>query len=304
MQTLFYFDNNPKCTIWDGMWTTRTIKQELEACEIESPPRELFLSYLPKEGKIVDAGCGFGKWVIYLKQRGYDIVGIDSSELAVAKLKNFDESLQVELGDILDIHYPDSSLDAYISMGVIEHFEDGPTSALKEAYRVLKPNGLIFVSVPTVNVIRKLVRRPLRNAINEIPNSIWKLKLALGGLKRHSIRTATNAILPETIRGLLLEKGSRYYHFIEYRYSKAELEDFLKQTGFEVIEMIPHDFYDSKDHAIGLVMEFRFLGALNGVNFQLTPLGKLVSRTLDKISPWIACSSVICVGRSLKKSTT
>ena len=131
MQKRFRFDDNPECTIWDTMWTTRTIEQELEACDIESPPRELFLSYLPKEGKIVDAGCGFGKWVIYLKQRGYDIVGIDNSELAVAKLKDFDESLQVELGDILYIHYPDNSFDAYVSMGVVEHFEDGPTPALK-----------------------------------------------------------------------------------------------------------------------------------------------------------------------------
>jgi hypothetical protein len=158
--------------------------------------------------------------------------------------------------------------------------------------------------VPTVNVIRKLVRRPLRNAINEIPNSIWKLKLALGDLKRHSLRAAISAILPETIKGLLLVKGSRYYHFIEYRYSKAELEDFLKQTGFEVIETIPHDFYDSKDHAIGLVEDFPYLEARNGVNHQLTPLGKLISRALDKISPWIACSSVICVGRSLKGIAT
>jgi len=304
MQILFYFDNNPKCTIWDDMWTKRTIEQELDACEIESPPRELFLSYLPKEGKIMDAGCGLGKWVIYLKQRGYDIVGIDDSELAVAKMKSFDESLQVELGNILDIHYPDSSIDAYISMGVIEHFEDGPTSVLKEAYRVLKPGGLIFVSVPTENIMRKLIRRPIRTAIYAIPNSLMKLRSALGDLKRHSLRAAIGAIMPETIKGLLLERASRYYHFIEYRYSKAELEDFLKQTGFEVIETIPHDFYDSKDHAIGLLEDFPFLGARKGVNHQLNPLGKLISRTLDNISPWIACSSVICVGRSLKKSTT
>ena len=248
----------------------------------------------------MDAGCGFGKWVIYLKQRGYDIVGIDNSELAVAKLKDFDESLQVELGDILYIHYPDNSFDAYVSMGVVEHFEDGPTPALKEAYRLLKPGGLIFVSVPTVNVIRKLVRRPLRHAINAIPKSLMILRSRWGESKRNSLRAAIQVILPETIKGLLLGKGNRYYHFLEYRYSNTELEDFLKQSGFEIIKTVPHDFYDSKCHSVGLVVDFPFLGARNGVNSRLNPLGKLISRTLDKISPWIACASVICVGKSLK----
>jgi ubiquinone/menaquinone biosynthesis C-methylase UbiE len=75
------------------------------------------------------------------------------------------------MGDILDIHYPDSSFDAYVSMGVIEHFEEGPGQALLEAHRVLKPDGLIFVSVPTVNTLRKVVRRPLRTLINALPMS-------------------------------------------------------------------------------------------------------------------------------------
>ena len=160
MQKEFYFDSLPEHPIWDHMWTIRTIEQELEACEIESPPRELFLTYLSKEDKIIDAGCGFAKWVIYLHRRGYDIVGIDNNELALSKLKEFDSTLQVEEGDILNIKYPDNSFDAYISMGVIEHFEEGPHAPLKEAYRVLKPGGLVFVSVPTVNIIRRIIRPP------------------------------------------------------------------------------------------------------------------------------------------------
>jgi len=293
MQKEFCYDNNPESDLWDKMWTIRTIEQELEACDIESPPRELFLSYLPRDAKIVDAGCGFGKWVIYLKRQGYDIVGIDNNKLAVAKLRDFDQSLQVELGDILDIHYPDNSFDAYISMGVVEHFEDGPTAALKEAYRVLKPNGLIFVSVPTVNVIRKLIRRRVRNAINTAAGSFVILRSLSSRSKRNARPAATGAALPE--------KGGRYYHFLEYRYSKSELENFLRQSNFEVIKTVPHDFYGSREHAVGLVMDFPFLRARNGANFRLNPVGKLISQALDRISPWIACSSVLCVGRSVKR---
>jgi len=269
MQKESYFSNNPTNDLWDVMWTTRAIEQELDACDIETPPRELFLSFLTKECKILDAGCGLGKWVIYLKRLGYDIVGIDNNELAIDTMKDFDESLQVEYGDILDIQYPDSYFDACISMGVVEHFEDGPVPALKEAYRVLKPDGLVFVSVPTVNIIRRLTRRTIRWGHN-------------------------------TMRFILRRKRGKYYHFLEYRYSKTELESYLKQAGFEVVKTVPHDYYGSKNHAIGLVMDFPFLAARNRGNFRVNFTGKLVSIILDSISPWIACSSILCVGRSTK----
>jgi hypothetical protein len=92
-----------------------------------------------------------------------------------------------------------------------------------------------------------------------------------------------------------------YSHFTEYRYTRSELENFLVQSGFEVIETRPHDFYDSKDHAVGLWGGFPFFRAGEWGNYRLHSIGKLVSQTLDSISPWIACSGVICVARSLKK---
>lgn len=300
MQKEFYLDNNPRCNLWDRMWTTRTIEHELEQCDLEVTRRDLLLSYLPKEGKILDAGCGFGKLVIYLKRLGYNITGIDNNDMAIAKLKEFDSELQVELGDILNIHYPDSTFHAYISMGVIEHFEEGPLPALSEAHRVLKPNGLIFVSVPTVNIIRQIIRRPCRQALNALPTSLMYLTSGWGKSKKGAIFAAAGNALPERVKAILQGKGSRYYHFSEYRYSKSELESFLRESGFEVMETVPDDFNGSKSNSAGLVVDFPFLAAINGVNFRLNWAGKLISRTLENISPWIACASVLCVGRSLK----
>jgi SAM-dependent methyltransferase len=307
LQKEFYFSSQPQIQLWDGMWTARTIEQELQACDLETPARDLFLTYIPKGSRVIDGGCGFGKWVIYLKRLGYDITGIDNNELAISKLKEYDSSLQVELGDILDIHYPDSSFDAYISMGVVEHFEDGPLPALKEAYRVLKPGGLIFVSVPTVNALRKLVRRPLRNLVNVLPMSFIALRSNWSKSKRGALfgAAATIAgILPERVIRILvrifLGQKSRHYHFLEYRYSTSEVDNFLKKSDFQVIKMVPHDLYGAKGHAAGLVVDFPFLAARDGVNFHVNCLGRLISRVSLKISPWIACSSVLCVARALK----
>jgi SAM-dependent methyltransferase len=269
------------------MWTTRTIEQELAACDLETPARDLFLAYIPKKGRVVDGGCGFAKWVIYLKRLGYDILGIDNNELAISKLKGYDSSLQVELGDILDIHYPDSSFDAYISMGVVEHFEDGPLPALKEAYRIL--------------------RRPLRVYLNVLPVSFIELRSNWGKSKRTALRAAAGTmagILPERIVRIIIRiffgQKRRYYHFLEYRYSTSEVRNFLKESGFEIIKTVPHDLYGAKDHAAGLVVDFPFLAARNGANFRLNPLGALISQMLLKISPRMACSSVLCVAKVLK----
>ena len=74
----------------------------------------------------------------------------------------------------------------------------------------------------------------------------------------------------------------------------------MMQSGFEVVTTVPHDLFGSGDHAVGLVVDFPFLGARNGVNFQLNLVGKVISRTMNSLSPWIACSSVLCVGRAAK----
>lgn len=292
MRKLYYYDYNPKNTLWDDMWSSRTIEQELEACEIETAPRVMFLSYIPKNGKVIDGGCGFGKWVIFLNKRDYDIIGVDNNKFSINKLKEYNNSLKVELGDILNLNYPDNFFDAYISMGVVEHFEEGPTAALNEAYRVLKPNGVIFLSTPTVNIIRKIIIQPIQNIINRLHGIFKKIMSYISGSE------IKNKIfeLDRTGRG----KTKKYYHFDEYRFSIKELENFLKKSNFEVIETAPHDFHGSKDHAIGLAVDFPFLRALYSVNFKLNPFGKFISRILEKISPWISCASVLCVGRALK----
>ncbi|MFW9829031.1 MAG: class I SAM-dependent methyltransferase [Candidatus Thorarchaeota archaeon] len=281
MRKLYYIDNNPKSSFWDVMWSTRTIEQELEACKIETAPRILFLRLLPKNGKIIDAGCGLGKWVLFLTKKGYKVIGVDNNKIAIEKLKKFDSSIKLEAGDILNLDFPENFFDAYISMGVVEHFEEGPLAVLKEAYRVLKPNGLIFLSTPTVNIIRKIFIQSALTIILRVFQLIRNIKIK--NRKKKKL------------------KKKQYYHFIEYRYTLKELQDFLEKSNFKVLKAVPHDFHDSKNHSIGLGVDFPFLKKKNSVNFELNFIGKILLRILDGISPWFACASVLCVGKSLKK---
>ncbi|MBD3196268.1 MAG: methyltransferase domain-containing protein [Candidatus Lokiarchaeota archaeon] len=296
MQKIIKIDNNKECQLWENLWSTRTIEQELEACEIEWAPKLMFLKHLDKSDKIIDAGCGFGKWVIYLYNRGYNIIGVDNNELAISELRNYNPKIEIKFGDILNLNFPDNHFDGYISMGVVEHFKGGPMEALKEAYRVLKPNGLIFLSTPTVNLIRKFIVGPMLKISYSSPQIIDLLvKFRNFFFKKRSQSRHQNE------ESNLNTKNINYYiHFLEYRFTISELQDYLKQSGFEIINTLPHDFPGSKNHGIGLSVDFPMFRKKNGYNFELNTIGKLISRLLNWISPWIACASVLCVARSLK----
>jgi len=120
---------------------------------------ELFSSYLPRQGRILEAGCGLGQYVLALKVRGYDIEGVDWSPETVNAVRSLYPELPVRTGDVTRLDVPNCYYDGYISLGVVEHRIEGPEPFLKEAYRVLKPGGMALISVPYFHPLRRLKAR-------------------------------------------------------------------------------------------------------------------------------------------------
>ena len=59
-------------------------------------------------------------------------------------------------GDIRNLEdLPSGGLDMYMSLGVFEHFEHGMQEVLLEAHRLLAAGGVIAVSVPYMNLLRR-----------------------------------------------------------------------------------------------------------------------------------------------------
>ncbi|WOD40829.1 class I SAM-dependent methyltransferase [Nodosilinea sp. E11] len=100
-----------------------------------------FIESLNPDYKILDIGCGEGVFVEEYVRQGRDIQGIDLNY----------ESEFVRQGNILDLPFPDSHFDTIMLLDVFEHiaFKDQP-KALTEIYRVLKPEGLFFTSIPNL----------------------------------------------------------------------------------------------------------------------------------------------------------
>ena len=121
----------------------------------EHPLGAVLLEELDPEGLHLEAGCGGGFWVAALEHAGYRIEGIESSPGLVDLVRQLEPGLPVRLGDASAIDRPAAHYDSYLSFGVVEHRRDGPEPFLVEAARVLRPAGLLVLSVPHFGPLRR-----------------------------------------------------------------------------------------------------------------------------------------------------
>ncbi len=111
-----------------------------------------YMARLPAGSRLLDGGCGLGDWTVYFSRNGYAATGLDISRETVAKLGELFPDVDFAVGDIRDTGLEASSIDGYFSWGVFEHFEVGLGPCVAEAWRLLKPGGYLFVSVPMDNL--------------------------------------------------------------------------------------------------------------------------------------------------------
>ena len=116
-----------------------------------------FADQLPLSGTVLEAGCGTGLWVRRLRHRGYECIGLDFAIPSLVRSKGVCPELPLLGGNVLHLPFADGALAAYLSFGVVEHFESGPGPALREAARILRRGGVACFSVPYVNLLRRSV---------------------------------------------------------------------------------------------------------------------------------------------------
>jgi len=111
---------------------------------------ENILLELPKNKniKILDSGGGTGKYSIYFKKLGYDVILSDISpqSLEIARKKAINENIKIttEVCDSENKSFPDKNFYFVMMNGGVISYTPNPEKLLKEACRILKPNGLLW----------------------------------------------------------------------------------------------------------------------------------------------------------------
>ncbi|MCX6990531.1 MAG: class I SAM-dependent methyltransferase [Chlamydiae bacterium] len=134
-----------------GQWTNGIIaNQYLIPCKLVAK----YLTKMPRNPQVLDWGCGDGHFSFFLLNQGCFVSAYSFGELGdiagyfEKKFKNrFQFTRSVDLEPVL-IPYESNSLDAVFSIGVLEHvreFQGDELGSLKEMYRILKPEGKIFI---------------------------------------------------------------------------------------------------------------------------------------------------------------
>ncbi|MBA7612770.1 Ubiquinone biosynthesis O-methyltransferase [subsurface metagenome] len=230
----------------------------VESCKLRNID-SVFESILPN-GKILEAGCGEGGWVIHLRRKGYEVIGVDISSEDLRNARRYDTTIPLLTSDIAKLPFMDRSFEAVICLGVVEHYEDGPLDLLKEMYRVLEPKGLLLLTVPYENLLRKIVHHPMACVYFSIERFLLRRKLVFG----------------------------------EYRYSRREITNLLEETGFKVVQVCV-DEYVSADRCLALWVDWLFVFRSRdktkyaGLNW----LGKRVKALLSLFTLWIYSGGIL-----------
>jgi len=205
-------------------WDEREMDNLYESCRTDEVT-DFIKMHLHQKEKTLESGCGSGRYVKFLHDSGWDVVGIEISKDTVDMVNEKWPHINVIQGDASNTNFEDNTFSNIISLGVVEHFTEGPDAPLKEMYRTLKKDGIALITVPYLNDIRKL---KVKLWIYEIT----KFRKSLSALIREGKKININRLTMTYKYSVYPAYGD----FFEYRLDKKQFADAVSKAGFKIIK--------------------------------------------------------------------
>jgi len=153
------------------------------------------LSSRVASGKLLDVGCAMGHFLGFAKRYGWEVEGVECSPYAARYAEDHFGARVHPVCVLADAHLPAAEYDACVLIEVIEHLPD-PRATITEAWRVLKPGGLLYVTTPNFCSYRSLLLRAEWNAVIPVGHLYY-----FDGDSLNKLLTSIGFINPEDLTG-------------------------------------------------------------------------------------------------------
>jgi tellurite methyltransferase len=153
--------------------------------------------------RVLDAGCGSGRNLVYFLRAGYDVFGADADSLAIDAVRRMASQLAPQLPpenfhveSIGNMTFPAGFADVVISSAVLHFASDHAefVAMLRGSWRVLKPGGLFFCRLASSIGMEERVR-PIGHGRFHLPD----------GSERYLVNEARLVGLSSELGGELLD---------------------------------------------------------------------------------------------------
>jgi tRNA (uracil-5-)-methyltransferase TRM9 len=179
------------------------------------PELEIVLSrHFSPEGKVLDLGCGNGRFFEYFKNKDIEYFGVDGSDKLISIAQKIYPGVNFQAADALTLPFPEGFFDRILSIAVFHHIpsQELRIKFLEESKRVLKPGGILLLTVWNFKEAKEFVLL------------LKSFLMKLLGLSKMDF-------------GDFLEpwanKTKRYYHY----FRKGELVKLAKAAGFDIVKI-------------------------------------------------------------------
>lgn len=175
-----------------------------------------------KHGRFIELGSGRGTTSMYLADKGFN--NITLVDLSKEGLKQAEENFEffnlpkpkIHIGDVRDTGLESERFDCIYNIGLLEHFEE-PVPVLKEAKRLLKKGGILFMPVvPRYSFWRG-----------------WRMRVLLNPF----------SILKHFLKQILNIREKRNVQMVRTENNEEQYENYLKEAGFNTISVLPYNPY-------------------------------------------------------------
>jgi ubiquinone/menaquinone biosynthesis C-methylase UbiE len=118
---------------------------------------------------VLEIACGTGQGATLISERAKSLTFLDASPGNIADLKGeFGDTVRVSLGVAEELPFPDAMFDVVLMLECLYFFDD-TEKALAEARRVLRPNGLLLVTVNNKDIY-DFTRHPMGRTYFGVPD--------------------------------------------------------------------------------------------------------------------------------------